>query len=169
MTSAVKKTTFEEYRETLTIVLKHIDEAFVHIKNRQKNLSVWKGCENYNSFLRDVEKSALKSTVKELGLGSTTVRDRWRVLTLPASVYCAIEDGEITFSKAKLMTAINFNFNNDADIKVASEIVDEVKSGLTNPKIKEMVSARSSDVWNHSTVVMAQIAEQHDITADSQY
>jgi len=167
MTSAIKKTTFKEYQETLTTILKYIDEALVRVKNRQKNLSIWKGYGNYNDFLKTIEKGALKETTKEMGLGATTVRDRWRILTLPSPVYCAIEDNEITFSKSKYLTSINFDFENDGDIKVASEIVEEIKTGLTNPKIKDLVASRSAEIWNQSTIIMSRIAEQHGITADS--
>lgn len=167
MASAVKQTTFEEYRLTLATVLNKIDEALTIIKNRQKNLPVWKGFDSFKDFLKDLEKTALKNAAKELEIGSTTVRDRWRVLTLPFPVYAAIEDGDITFSKAKLLTAINFDFDNDNDAEVAYSIVKEVKGGMKVPDIKKLVEEKSPEVWNPSDIVMQRIAEQHGITADT--
>ena len=168
MTSAVKKTTFEEYRQTLELILKHIDKACTLIKNRQKNLSVWKGFDSFNDFLRDMEKDALSSAADELQIARTTIRDRWHILTLPAPVYCAIESGEISFSKAKPLASIHFDFENDDDIYVSHEIVKEIKNGLTIKEIKELVEKKSSEVWNKSTIVMERIAKQNGITADTQ-
>jgi len=167
MTSAVKQTTFEEYYETMVVMLAYLDKELTHIKNRQKNLSVWKGYKNYLEFLKTIERDALKHTIKELGLAKTTIRDRWMVMTLPAPVYCSIESGDITFSKAKIMTSINFDFENDSDIKVADEIVEQIKSGISNPEIKELVKTRSPDVWNPSTIVIQKIAEQHGLLNDT--
>jgi hypothetical protein len=167
MASAVKKTTFEEYHLTLATILNNIDEALTVIKNRQKNLPVWKGFDSFKDFLKDVEKAALKKSAQDLEIGTTTVRDRWRVLTLPFPVYAAIEDGDITFSKAKLLTAINFDFDNDSDAQVASDIVQEIKGGLKVPEIKKLVEEKSPEVWNPSDIIMQRIAGQHGITADT--
>jgi len=167
MSLAVKETMFEEYQQTLIAVSKHIDDACTHIKNRQKNLSVWKGFESYSDFLKNIEKSALKMAADELQMTIATIKNRWQILTLPAPVYCAIEAGEISFSKVKPLTVINFDFENDNDIEVASEIVEEIKKGLTLKEIKKVVEAKQSKVWNKSTIVMERLLEQNGITADT--
>ena len=167
MSLAVNKTIFEEYRQTLVVVSKHIDDACTHIKNRQKNLSVWKGFKSYGDFLKNIEKNALKMASDDLQMALVTIKNRWRVLTLPAPVYCAIEAGEISFSKVKPLTAINFDFENDNDIKVAAEIVEEIKKGLTIGEIKKVVEEKQSKVWNKSTIVMERLLEQNGITADT--
>lgn len=167
MALAVNKTMFEEYQQILAAVSKHIDDACTHIKNRQKNLSVWKGFKSYSDFLKDIEKNAFKQAAGDLKMTIATIRNRWQVLTLPAPVYCAIEAGEISFSKVKPLTAIHFDFENENDIEVAAEIVEEIKKGLTAKEIKEVVEAKQSKVWNKSTVVMERLLEQNGITADT--
>jgi hypothetical protein len=164
MSSAVKKTTFDEYRTTLSTMLKHIDKQLEIIKNRQKNLSVYKDYDNYKEFLRDIERTAVKKTVEELTLGETTVKDRWHVLTLPPAVFFALEQNEISFSKAKLLTTIHFDFNSESDNKVAEQIVNEIKKDLSNDEVKTIVKNRTKDIWNPSDIRMIKIAEQHGIT-----
>jgi len=168
MASAVKKTTFEDYQQTLSTVLDNIDKHLIHVKNRQKNLSVWKGFDSFKDFLKDVEKKALRQTVKDLELATSTVRDRWKVLTLPTPVYSAIEDGRISFSKAKPLTAIDFDFENDNDIAVAEEIVKEIEEKKIAIKdIKDLVAEYSPKVWNPSDIIIQRIAEQYGITEDT--
>ena len=169
MTSAIRHTTFDEYHKTLSLILDNIDKAFKLIKDRQKNLLVWHEYPSYKDFLKIIEKEALSVSSKELGIASTTIRDRWHVLTLPVSVYSAMEEGVITFSKAKLMTVINFDFENNSDILIAEEIVQKIISGLTNAEIKELIQKRSSEVWNGSQIIMERLAEQNDIYQDSKY
>jgi len=163
------KTSFSDCQEVLSIVLRYIDEEIQHIKNRQKNLPVWRGYDNYKAFLTEVEKKSLKSAANELGITLKSVKDMWHVMTLPTPVYSAIENDEISFSKAKYLTAINFDFNNESDAKVAGEIVEEIKSGLAIPEIKDIIEKMSVDVWNQSTVVMSSIMSQQGVSADSRY
>jgi len=164
MASTIKKTTFDEYRLTLSTMLKHIDKQLVLIKSRQKNLSVYKDYDSYKDFLKDMEKIAIKKAMEELSLGETTVKDRWHVLTLPPAVFFALEQGEISFSKAKLLTTIHFDFNSESDNKIAEEIIQEIKKDLSNDEIKAVVKNRAKDVWNPSDIRMIKIAEQHGIT-----
>jgi hypothetical protein len=109
----------------------------------------------------------LKDIAELQGLGSTTVRDRWKILTLPSPVFCAIELGEISFSKAKPLTSIAFDFESDKDCEICSEIVDKIKDGGKVADIKEAVSEASSKVWNEATIIMQRIAEQHGINEKS--
>ena len=169
MTSAVKHTSFDEYQNTLSVILKEIDDSLMQIKNRQKNFPVWKDYKNYQDFIREVERTALKRAAKELGIGDTTIRDRWHVLTLPTPVYNALESGDISFSKAKFMTAIHFDFENDNDVAVAEEIVVEIKGGLNNPQIKDLVEKKSAQVWNKKDIVVQRLVEQHGMTEESKW
>jgi len=169
MGDKISKITFDEYQNTLSTITKYIESEIQIIKNRQKNLPVIKGFKNFKDFIKTIERRALKSTAEELNLGSTTVRDRWRVLTLPTPVYSAIERGEVSFSKAKLMTPIRFDFNNSQDIDVAEEMIEEIKGGLNNNEIKELVKQNSSRVWNHTSVATERIIEQLGVKEDSRF
>lgn len=167
MPSPVKKTTFEEYRQTLATILSYVDKELTVIKNRQKNLLSWKGFDSFKDFLKHIEKFALQHASEDLKISDTTIRDRWHVMCLPLPVYSAMESEEITFSKAKFLTAINFDFENDSDIQVSDSLVEMIKSGLTNPQIKQMVQDHMSKVWNPSDIVMKRIAEQHGINEET--
>ena len=167
MSSPVKKTTWDEYYTTFATVLKHIDKAVLTIKNRQKNLSVYYGFENYKTFLYDIENKAIEQTSKEMKLSDTAIRDRYKVLTMPLPVYTAIEAGEITFTQARFMTAINFCFDNVNDVSVAQEIVDEIKKDIPSDKIKDLVKSKSSKVWNATDIVMQRIMAQHGLNQKS--
>jgi len=169
MASTIKKITFDEYYKTFSVILNKVDQEFKLIKDRQKNLLVWKGFDNYKEFLKSIEKRVLKEASVQLDITFATTRDRWRVFTLPTPVYSAMEAGDITFSKAKLLTQINFDFENDDNIQIAEEIVQMIKSGMTNGLIKELVETKSAAAWNISEIVMSNLAKQHDITEKSNY
>jgi len=163
MATIIKKAEFGELVDTLISVCHSIDELLLKAKEQNKGKSIWNGHKSFKLFLKHIEAEAVKKSAKELGLGETTVRDRFRVLTLPTPVFLAMEAGEITFSKAKHLTAINFDFEDDNDIKIAQEIVDEIKKGISEKEIKEIVKGRSKDVWHQGDIVVHRLAEQNKI------
>lgn len=170
MPSAVKKTDFSEYQQTLSVITNFIDKELQTIKGRQKNLPVWHGHKSFKYFLKDLEKKALKNASEEMGLAATTVRDRWSILTLPFPVYAAIEDGDISLSKAKPLTKMNFDFESENDASIAMEIVERIKNEkLSINDIKAMVEEKSSQVWNESTIVVQRVAEQNGVYSDSKF
>lgn len=164
MASVVKKTTFDEYYQTLYTMTKHIELQFDEVKNRQKKLLVWKGHDSFKDFLKDIERKAIKATMEELSLSESAIRDRWYVLTLPSCIYFSLEDGSLSFSKAKFLTAINLDAFSDSDCKLAEELVDEIKKGISNDEIKELVKKNINKVWNQLDIVMIRLAEQSGIT-----
>lgn len=167
MVSAIKKTTFDEYYQTLHVMTKHIELQFNEVKNRQKKLLVWKGYDSFKDFLREVEKKAIKTTMEELNLSETAIKDRWQVLTLPSCVYFSLEDGSLSFSKAKILTAINLDAFSDSDCQLAEELVDKIKKGISNDEIKELVKKNINKVWNQLDIIMIRLAEQSGIKQDT--
>ena len=167
MSGAVKKTTFEDLQDTLSIILSRIDELLKESKGHANGKPIWHKQKSFKAYLKKIEKDALKDATELLGLGATTVRDRWKILTLPHPVYSAIESGEISFSKAKPLTSIVFDFESDSDSEVCFELVEYIKQGAKLAEIKEAVSDFSSKVWNESSIIMQRIAEQNGITEDS--
>lgn len=163
MASIIKKVEFSELVDTLISVGNSIDELLRQSKVNNKGQVIWNGYKSFKLFLKHIESEAVKKSAKELGLGETTVRDRFRVLTLPCPAYLAMESGDITFSKAKHLTAINFDFEDANDIKIAQEIVDEIKNGISEKEIKELVKARSKEVWHQADIVVYRFAEQNNI------
>ena len=164
MASPIKKATFDDLFTTLQAVANNIDRLLQEAKELNKD-KAWSGYPNFKSFLKDVEVKAIKGSAKELNLGDTTVRDRWKVLTLPTPVFDAIESGQFSFSKVKPLVAINFDFENDKDIEVAEEILNELRKGLTAKEIKEVVKEKATQIWNGNDIVVKRLAEQNGIAA----
>lgn len=164
MATTIKKAEFGELVDTLISVCHSVDELLLKARQEQKGYMIWNGHKSYKLFLKHIESEAIKKSALELGLGETTVRDRFRVLTLPTPVFLAMESGDITFSKAKNLTAINFDFDDINDVKVAQEIVDEIKKGIAEKDIKEIVKNRSKDVWHQGDIVVHRLAEQNKIS-----
>ena len=160
----IKKAEFSELVDTLISVCHSIDELLIKAREEKKGNMIWHGHKNFKAFIKHIESEAIKKSAKELKLGETTVRDRFRVLTLPYPVYAAMECGDITFSKAKQLTAINFDFDDINDAKVAQEIVDGIKTGISEKEIKELVKSRSKEVWHQGDVVVHRIAEQNKVS-----
>lgn len=164
MAAIIKKAEFSELVDTLISICHSIDELLFKAKEGKKGEKIWQGHKNYKLFLKHIESEAVKKSAKELGLGETTVRDRFRVLSLPYPVYLAMEQNEITFSKAKHLTNINFDFDDLDDVKIAQEIVEEIKKGTSEKEIKELVKNRSKEVWHQGDVVVHRLAEQNGIS-----
>lgn len=160
---------FDEYYQVLKMMLDKIDKCLVIIKNRQKNLSVYHGFNSYKEFLKSIEDSAIKSVAKELNLTPSTIKDRWKSLTLPLPVYDALETGKITYSKAKLLTKINFDFENNNDVQISQEIIDYILSGAKISDINIFIEEKSKNIWNESSIIMKRFAEQHSITEQSTF
>jgi len=167
MSTIIKKATFEELYNTFVTVCQNIDALFLDIKERDTKKKVYDGFPTYKDFLIHLENEACKKTAEELKLGETTVRDRWKTLTLPISVYDALEKDEIAFSKAKVLTAINFSLDNPQDDEIANKLVGEIKKDIPLAQIKELVKAESKNIWNSKTVVMEMLASQHGINNSS--
>jgi len=164
MASLIKKAEFGELVDTLISVCHSIDDLIKKAREEKKGNRIWYGHKNFKVFLKHIESEAIKKSAKELDMGETTVRDRFRVLTLPYPVFEAVEDDSISFSKAKYLTSINFDFDSDSDARIAQEIVDEIKKGISEKDIKEVVKKRSKEIWNSGDVVMHRLAEQNKIS-----
>ena len=167
MASTVKKAPFEELYETFTTVLSSIDTKLDDTKKSKKGKSIWSGHSNYNTFLKQIERQAIKDAAKTLNVSDGTVRERWKVLTLPIPVFSAIEEGEISYSKAKPLTSINFDTESDEDQIVVNELLDAIKEGISVKELKEKVKEESTKIWNHSSITMQNIASHHNLRHDT--
>ena len=160
MASKVKQAEFDTLHDTLLTVEKSIDtqldEAIAQNPDKP-----WDGQANIKIFLKSVERTAIKDAAEKLDMSESSVRDRWHILTLPSPAYFALESGEITMSKAKLLTAINWDFNNTKEAEIAEGIVKEIKRGGTVESIKAMVTKAGTQIWNSSDVTVHNMAKQH--------
>ena len=163
MASVINKAEFAELVDTLISVNNSIDTLLLKAKDDNKGKPIWTGHKNFKMFLKHIESEAVKKSSKELELSETATRDRFRVLSLPYPVYSALEENELTFSKAKHLTAINFDFEDPNDVNIAQEIVDQIKTGISEKDIKELVKNRSKEVWHQGDVVVHRLAEQNKI------
>lgn len=168
MAQGIKKISFEEIADTMVTMENKIDSFLTEAKKENKGKKVWYGFPNFKTFLKNIERRAVKETAKKYNLGETTIRERWKILTLPTPVFTALEAGIISLSKARLMTAINFDFENDNDIKIAEKIVEEIKKGISVDEIKTLVTKESSKIWNESDITMFNIAKQNGITVNTE-
>jgi len=164
MASKIKKATFEELQETLSVMGRHVDETFETYKTKMKGKKIWDGFGSYKEFLLHVESESVKLASSELGLSDTAVRDRWHILTMPFPVYSSIEDDSITMSKAKYMTAISWDFDDTQDIAECDKIVTEIKRGISSEEIKSLVKESMKVVWHPKHVMLERLAAQHGIT-----
>ena len=123
----IHKTTFDELYNTMNTVCKKVDIQFAITRLKNKGNKIYDGFDNYKEFLHHVETTAIREAAKELNLGETTVRDRWKIMSLPLPVYDAIETDTISFSKLKPLTTINFDMENEKDVELAQKIVDEIQ------------------------------------------
>ena len=164
MASKVKQAEFDNLHDTLLAVEKSID-AQLDEAIAQNPEKPWDGQANLKSFLKSVERTAIKNAAEELDMSESAVRDRWHILTLPSPVYYALESGEITMSKAKLLTAINWDFESEKESAIAEEIVKEIKRGGSVDSIKAMVTKAGTQVWNSSDITVHNMAKQHGIAA----
>ena len=160
----IKKASFDELYNTMNTVCKKIDEQFTKFKIQNKGKKIYDGFANYKEFLHHIETNAIKDTAKELGLGETTVRDRWRIMTLPLPVYNALEYDEVSYSKLKPLTTIVFDIENTKDIELAQKLVDEIKKDIKLDDIKAMVKKEAVNIWNSKDVLMEMFAKQHGVS-----
>jgi len=163
--TAAQKNAFRKLQDTLSVVTKEIDNCFERAKsNGEKGKRIWDKYSNFKSFLDAIESDAIKAVSKDLGLSESTIKERWRILTLPSPVYDALEEGSITMSKAKPITATAWDFEDEKDIEIIGKIVDSIKEGFTVEQIKEMVKKESVNVWHSKDIVMERLAKQNHIT-----
>ena len=149
----------------MNTVCKKVDIQFAITRLKNKGNKIYEGFDNYKEFLHHVETTAIREAAKELNLGETTVRDRWKIMSLPLPVYDAIETDTISFSKLKPLTTINFDMENEKDVELAQKIVDEIQKDITLDEIKALVKKESVNIWNSSTVLMEMFAKQNGISA----
>ena len=164
MASKVKQAEFDSLHDTLLTVEKSID-AQLDEAITQNAEKPWDGQANLKSFLKSVERTAIRSAAEKLDMSESAVRDRWHILTLPSPVYFALESGEITMSKAKLLTTINWDFDNPKEAEIAETIVSEIKRGGSVDSIKAMVTKAGTQIWNSSDITVHNMAKQHGIAA----
>jgi len=164
MPSKIKKATFAELHNTLSVMEKHVDELLKNSKSKMKGKKIWEEFGNYKEFLMHIETEAIKLASKELGLSDSAVRDRWHILTMPHPVYFAIETDSISMSKAKYLTAISWDFDDTKDAEICDKIVNEIKKEISSDEIKELVKKETNNVWHPKHVVLQRLAAQNGIT-----
>lgn len=163
MATTIKKASFDELQNTLSVMGNKIDTLLQKAKQGKRGKKIWDGFKTYKDFLKHIESVATKEIASELSMGESTIRERWKALTLPDPVYFALEKDEISFSKIKPLTAINFDFEDPNDVKVAQEIVDEIKKNISLEEIKELVKTKAKSIWHSKDIVMERFAEQNGI------
>jgi len=168
MASTIKKTTFEDLHETFATILKNIDAFLLEAKDDQEiGQAVWSGkAKNFKTFLQGIEREAIKKSAEELDMSDSTVRERWKTLSLPLPFYDALEAEEVSYSRFKPLGILNFDINSEADNKCAEKILTRIKEDIPIKKIRgiaeeEMLNAK---IWNQNHIVMKRLAEQHGIT-----
>jgi len=165
MAQQIKKATFDELYETYDIMCKNIDALLLTAKRNLKPcIKIWHGHPNFKDFLLHIETEAIKKTAVETNLSDTAVRDRWKIMSMPQPVYEALEAGEVTLSKLKPMSSINFDFNNEKDIESAKRLVDAIKQNMPPDELKELIKKEAISCWNPKDIVMIRLAEQNNIT-----
>lgn len=168
MANPIKKVEFSELYNTMTKVCAIIDGLFMQTKTgKKKGKKIYDGFSSYKEFLHHIETEAIKVSAKELDLGETTVRDRWKIMTLPLPVLDALEANEVSFSKLKPLTTINFDIENPKDVDLAQRLIDEIKKDISMDEIKALVKKESVNIWNSQTVLMEMFAKQNGITSTS--
>lgn len=160
----IKKTSFEDLYNAMSTVCKKIDEQFTEFKKNNKGKKIYYGFLSYKEFLRNIELAAIKETAIELDLGETTVRDRWRIMSLPLPVYSALENNEAPFSRFKPLTNITFDIENDKDTELAQKMVDEIKKDISLDDIKALVKKEAVNIWNSKDILMEMFARQNGVS-----
>ena len=168
MAGIIKATSFDDLYSTMTKVERYIDNRFKRLLHRNKGSRIWDGYASWKAFLQDVEKQAIEQASIDLKLAFKTVKDRWKIMTLPLPFYCAIEDGGISFSKLKPVTSVNWDFNNPENNSLAKSIVKEIIEKKMSPKeIRALVAEKCKTVWNESHITVENIATQHRFNENS--
>ena len=164
MASTIKKATFDDLYHTFATILDHIDKALAK-EGKKKLKGDYTPPSNIKTFLQGVERNAIKKTAKELDMGVSTARERWKTLSLPLPFYAALESNEISYSKAKAVSGLNFDPEDDRDVDVASHILEKVKD-LPVKEVKAVAEEMYTDakLWSPSDVVMRRLAEQYEIS-----
>ena len=119
--------------------------------------------------MQALERQAVKQTAEDLGLGVSTIRERWKTMSLPLPFYNALENGEISYSKAKAVSALRFDPDNDKDIECAENILLKIMDNVPTKQIKEIAQQEMNDIgiWNQNDVVMRSLAAQKELIESS--
>lgn len=165
---AKNKEKFKELTVAFETVIAEVDKIFDGRKKEMidgKIKTMEQGFKSRKEFLMKVEADAIATASKMLGSTLAITRDRWRVMTLPMPIFIALEEGEITFPKAKLATALSFDPENTASIDAAARIVQKMIDTDDIEEIKKAVAEEARTIWNPSTAVMDLLFNQAKASA----
>lgn len=165
MASIIKKLSFDELYPTLEEMCKYIDERFQNAKKGKKGQKIYDGFDNYKEFLIKIESDASKHVAELFGLTSSTIKERWKVLTMPFPVYNALENNELTLSKLKPLMLINWDFDDDKDVEITKKIVVALKKNISPAQLRDLIKEECKDLWHSSTAVMERLAAQNGINS----
>jgi len=119
----------------------------------------------FNSFLDEVENTAIKMVAENKNLKESLVRLRWKILSLPVPIWDAIEKGSLSFTKAKAFISLNLDCMSEKDEQLTEEILNKI-SDMSCSEIKNLIQTESYRVKNAYNATMARIASQHNITLE---
>ena len=155
------KNDFEKLWETIEKILIYIDNKIISTKSQLNCLD-----KNLKTILLNLEKEAIKNVSIEQKLTENTIKERWKILTLPSPIVNKIENGEISYTKFKPLANYNFDFESDKDIEASKNIINFIENN--NPNTKDLKSfiqleLNKNGIWNESDIIMRRIAKQHGI------
>ena len=159
------KLSFSEIYPVLDEMCKYIDHRLWKAKRGKKEHKVYEGYGSFKEFLIDIESDAIKFVAEKLKLTSTTVKERWKILTMPMPVYSALESEELNISKLKSLALTNWDFEDPQDVAITQEIVDAIKKDISASELRTLIKEKCKDMWRSSTVVMEHLAQQNGINA----